>query len=40
MSHQTKALEEGKKLEESQAARIGELEAELTTKDQILGQTL
>lgn len=31
---------EGKKLEEMQAVGISELEAELTAKDQILGQTL
>lgn len=40
MLHQESALKEGQKLEEMQAARISELEAELTTKDKILKQTL
>lgn len=40
MLHQESALEEGNKIEEMQVARIGELEAELTAKDQILDQTL
>lgn len=40
MSHQTKTLEDGKKLQGAQAAWIQELEGELTAKDQILNQTL
>lgn len=38
--YQEQALEEGKKAEEMQAARISELEGNLTTKDTILKQTL
>ena len=37
---QEQALEEGSRIEEQQAARIGELEGELTAKDSILAQAL